>query len=203
MRLYQHLQFQFDTPGFILVSSLFIFRTLFLLLIVRISNPLPLMHLLIWSFSLHVNHPLPQGPPFTFAKIICSPCLGSHTLQWTPVTAKPQSLLGTLLTCPGYDTPLCLHFYSSLCCIDAFLSSLELKSPRLGCCCHYPVWIPSSPCSGSGALHWANLFPHIETLPCLLRLWQCAGMPSTSMFPHSSWALTSCTWLPIPPSPYV
>ena len=30
MRLYQHLQFQFDTPGFILVSSLFIFRTLFL-----------------------------------------------------------------------------------------------------------------------------------------------------------------------------
>lgn len=130
-RLPQYLQFRLNTTGFILLFSLVTFCILFWA--VRILTALSVMHLLIWSFSLYVSDLLSQLPLLMFTKISGSPCLNSHTLPWVMVTAKPWSLMDSLLTWSGlWHT--CLPPLLPLSLLQGCqLTLFGLQSPRLGC----------------------------------------------------------------------
>ena len=147
MRLYWHLQFQFYTTRFILVFSLFIFKTLF-----RENLEVIILNALTWSFSLYVNSSSPQKSPLAFAEITCVPCLGSyalfHCLALIPPGHTPHqprlwhtSLPPLLVLCP-LQRCLPLLIWASVsqaglllllfCCMDAFFALPRLWCPTLG-----------------------------------------------------------------------
>ena len=160
----------------------------------RILKPLSLMRLLTWSFSLYVNSSSPQRSPFAFAEITCAPCLGSH------------ALCHCLALIPPGHPPHLPRLWHTFATIAGSLPTAEMpSSPHLSV--NLPGWAAAAVVPLRGCLlHpaqapvpciWANPFPHVETLPCPLRLWCCAGMPSTSGF-----LSLSELWHPIPDCQY-